>query len=250
MKKTTGKIIVIKIGSAGLISANGKIRRSVIKEMARQTKLLHSQGYSVCIVTSGAVACAKNLDCSKNLRSAVGQPRLMSAYVREFGRYGIQIAQVLLTDRELEEGNSGIVRSVILEAFEEKIVCVINANDAIDSEELCALELCADNDKLFSLICQKIGGDVGIIVFAEKGFRDDCGNFVKKVFCQNLKRYLSYAKGGSSLGHGQDGMSTKLKILCYLAQLGKASHLVSVQEKDFILRAVKGEKDFGTKFMS
>ena len=134
------------------------------------------------------------------------------------------------------------------ESFSRGIVFIINANDAIDSEELKALDACADNDKLFGLICEKVQADIAIIVFSEKGFCDDKGKNISCVKIENLDKALSYAKGGSAMGHGKNGMETKLKILCNLAKKNVQSVLVSVGEKDFLLRAVDGEQKFGTRF--
>ena len=58
-----------------------------------------------------------------------------------------------------------------------------------------------------------------------------------------------YAKGGNKLGHGSDGMATKIKVLGALAEAGIEATLAPGKEKDFILRAVREEKNFGTKFI-
>jgi len=251
MKTENGakKVIGVKIGSSSLVGNKGRINRTVIKQLAKQTKKFLDCGHSVFIVTSGAVASARNDGWSKNLCSAVGQIRLMNMYAREFGRRGIIIAQALLTDRELEKENSDSIVDLMKESFSRGIVFIINANDAIDNEELKALEVCADNDRLFGLVSEKIQSDVAIIVFSEKGFRDDKGEMISSVKASDIDKAVAYAKGGSLLGHGNNGMSTKIKTLCRLAESGTQAMLVSVLEEDFLLRAVRKEENFGTVFV-
>ena len=249
LEKSLRKIVCIKIGSSSLVDWKKKIKRSVIKSLAIQTKKLIDDGYGVCIVTSGAVASASNDNWGKNLRAAVGQIKLMNIYANEFKKVGIVIAQGLFTDRELEEKNSNPIKKLFLEAFEKKIVFIINANDVVDSKELNALSICADNDQLFALVCKKLKATHAIMVFSENGFRDSNGDMVHEVFGFELEKYLSFAKGGSALGHGNDGMATKISILNILAQNKINSRLVSVKEEDFIIRAMEDEKNFGTRFL-
>ena len=149
----------------------------------------------------------------------------------------------------MEKGNSSQIVKLMREAFEQNVVFIINANDAIDGEELKALEICADNDKLFGLISEEIPTEIAIIVFSEKGFRDDKNNLINTVNIRELDKIISYAKGGSKQGHGNNGMETKIRILCNLAKQKNEAILVSVLEENYLLRAVRGEDKFGTRFV-
>jgi glutamate 5-kinase len=251
MRKITfdGKAAAIKIGSSSLVDASGRIIQRIIVSLARQVNVLLKQGYGVVIVTSGAVASGRKKDWSKQLCAAVGQAKLMRTYERAFGRFGIPVAQILVTDRELETGNVHGFKTVLGEAFLSGVVCIVNANDPIDSEELNALETCSDNDKLFGLACVYARAYRGIIVFNEDGFRGDDGKIVSEINTNELEAYLPLAIGSSALGHGDNGMATKLKVLCGLAENKIASNLVSVREKNFILRAMLDEQGFGTRFV-
>jgi glutamate 5-kinase len=251
MRKITfdGKAVVIKIGSSSLVDATGRIVQWIIIALARQVSILLRKGYGVIIVTSGAVASGRKKGWSSQLCAAVGQAKLMRTYARAFGRFGIPIAQALVTDRELEAGNAGVFAALLKEAFSSGVVSIINANDAIDSEELKALEKCSDNDKLFGLVCRNVEAHRGIIVFGENGFRADSGKIISEVSANEMEKYLSFARGSSALGHGENGMATKLQVLCGLAEYGIECNLVSVREKNFILRAMSDEEGFGTRFV-
>jgi len=207
-------------------------------------------GHRALIVTSGAIASDEHQHRSKNLRAAVGQGKLISLYAQYFHTYGLQVAQLLLTDEQLTEGKTAVTEAVIQEAFRENVVCVINANDVVASTEIKALEHCADNDVLTGLVCRLIDADLAIIGLDEEGVRNNHGKILHQIVQKDLARVLTFAKGGNKLGHGENGMRTKIKTFGDLAALGIKAILAPGNAKDFILRAAAGEKNFGTIFLS
>jgi len=242
-------VIGIKVGSSSLVTEKGRVRESVIRSQAKQAKGLMERGYGIFIVASGAVACSGGKSRSRNLRAAIGQVRIMNHYAKAFRKCGIEVAQALLTDREIRSENSSQIRLTLHEAFMEGVVVIINANDVIDNEELNALEFCADNDRLFGAVCKITAADHGIIVFNEAGFHDDSGKIIHEIHCSEAGDFLAFADGGNKLGHGDRGMATKLEVLCDLARNGIGATLVSAAEKDFMTRALAQEEGFGTRFL-
>ena len=105
----TAKKILIKIGSAVLTGADGldlKIIQSLVQEMCDLTR----RGYSIVLVTSGAIASGKHRLGStekpksipeKHAFAAVGQGRLMRVYSKAFEKNNLYVAQILLTLAEL-----------------------------------------------------------------------------------------------------------------------------------------------------
>ena len=77
--KSSKGIIGIKVGTGVVTNGvgTGMIDKFAIKDICRQCCMLLNQGQRVFIVTSGAVASGYKEGRSKNLRSAIGQPRLM-----------------------------------------------------------------------------------------------------------------------------------------------------------------------------
>ncbi|MCX6761340.1 MAG: hypothetical protein NTY33_00625 [Candidatus Moranbacteria bacterium] len=249
MKK---KIIGIKLGSATLVEA-GIIQEKFIKSVCTQIAKLIKTGHGIFVVTSGAVASDAQSERSKNLRSAVGQPRIMQAYAKYLGQLGLDSAQLLLTDEQLINAKSAktkLTKKIMREALSQGVVPIINANDVIDSEEVEALCYCADNDKLFKLMCKLIDAKIAIIGFDQAGFLDTKKKVLHEIKISELNSVLKFAKGGSRLGHGQNGMRTKILALAELAKAGMQVHLAPAKEKDFILRSVAGEENFGTKFLA
>jgi glutamate 5-kinase len=247
MKK---KIIGIKLGSATLV-ADGMIQTKFIQSVCTQIAKLIKLGYGVFIVTSGAVASDLQDGRSKNLRSAVGQPRIMQAYAKYLSQLGLDSAQLLLTDEQLIDAKSAktkLTKKVMHEALELGIVPIINANDVIDSEEVEALRYCADNDKLFKLMCLLVDAEIAIIGFDQAGFLDTKKNVLHELKISKLDSVLKFAKGGSKLGYGANGMRTKILALTELAKAGMQVHLAPAKDKNFISRSVADEENFGTKF--
>jgi len=215
--------IGIKLGSSLLTSNQGEINKALISKICFQVAELLKNNHEVFIVSSGAVASDPKKYRSKNLRSAIGQIKIIDYYSKNFKSHELETAQFLLTDRELISNNRV-------------------------TEELKALEICADNDKLFFLTCSLVKADVAIIGFSQKGLLDNNGKIIHRVKINEIKKILSYAKKGSALGHGDDGMKTKIEILNKIAKKGIRAILVPGKEKDFILRALANEKNFGTVF--
>jgi glutamate 5-kinase len=247
MKK---KIIGIKLGSSSLVN-DGQINHQLIKSVCTQVAALVQGGVGVFIVTSGAIASDQSENRSRNLRSAVGQIRIIHAYQKSLRAQGVDGAQMLLTDEQLVDQKSSrtqLTKKIMLEAFAVGVVPIINANDVIDSEEVKALEYCADNDRLFKLMCLLVGADVAIIGFDQLGLLDNQGQVVHIVNVAEMESVLAYAKGGSALGHGTDGMRTKILALAELAQTQMRACLAPAKAREFILRAVAQEENFGTRF--
>lgn len=247
-KKQSIKTIGIKLGSALLADKKGNINKKLIKEICRQISLLIKQGKQVFIITSGAIASDPKKYRSKNLRSSVGQPKLMHLYVKYFSLYGIETSQHLLTDRELLAKDSAVTKATLLEALSEKVVPIINANDSVDSFELNKIKLCADNDCLLTLVSNLLFPNLVIIGFGENGLKNNHGEIIHHVKSSEISKVLNYARGGNSMGHGQNGMRTKILMLDKLAKKGILAILAPGKEKDFILRSVAKEKNFGTLF--
>jgi glutamate 5-kinase len=242
--------IGIKLGSNIITSKTGKINEKIILEVCRQVAYLMKNNHEVFIVSSGAVASDAKKHRSKNLRAGVGQIKLTNYYQKFFQIFKIEVSQHLFTDREVIGKNNSIAKNTLLEAMREKVVPIINGNDVIDGKELKALEICADNDTLFKSVCLLLKADLAIVGFGKKGLVDDRNKIVREVSCQDIKKAISYAKKGSLLGHGDNGMKTKIKVMGEMAQKGIIAVLAPGKEADFILRAIRGDNNFGTRFVS
>ena len=104
---TNSKKIVIKIGT-NILTKEGTIEIDIgyVSRIARQISSLLQTGRQVVIVSSGAIGMGAGqlemVDKVQGIKmrqacAAIGQPLLMAEYRKSFARYGVTVAQVLLT---------------------------------------------------------------------------------------------------------------------------------------------------------
>src|SRR5687768_17497945 len=100
------KRIVVKIGSALLTGADGRVNRRWLTGVAADVAALKSSGKDVLIVSSGAIAIGSTILGVARRRArldelqaaaAAGQVRLVHAWQEALDAHGITAAQVLLT---------------------------------------------------------------------------------------------------------------------------------------------------------
>ncbi len=161
------KKILIKIGSAVLTGTEGldlKIVDSLVTEMSELVR----RGYSVVLVTSGAIASGKHrLNITGKLKSipekqaaaAVGQGRLMRVYSKSFEKNGLYVAQILLTLSDLTDRQRFLnIRNTLSTLMEWKVIPVINENDSVAIDEI----KFGDNDNLAAMIANIVEADLFI----------------------------------------------------------------------------------------
>ncbi len=162
-------IIILKIGSSTLTAGTHIISRGKIEDVARQLVELRDK-YAVIIVSSGAIATAKQFVKTdewqdvvhfRQAMSAIGQPKLMQIYHEVFGDFNLQIAQCLLTYKDFEEGESRKNTYNTLKALlHHGFIPIVNENDTVAVEEL----IVGDNDKLSAHVAVLV--DAQLLVLA------------------------------------------------------------------------------------
>jgi|GEM_PF-5206 len=175
--------IVVKVGSSTVTDPTGGLNIKVLEELVRQIAELMSLGREVILVSSGAVAAGRgklNSQISspagvrrgtgstgsasvsdKQVLSAIGQAVLMQTYETLFAKYGITIAQVLLTKDDFTIAKrSSICRNTLEELCSRRIVPVINENDAVSVDEI----KLGDNDTLSARVAVLVEAGALIIL--------------------------------------------------------------------------------------
>jgi len=171
------KKILIKIGSAVLTGADGLDLKVVDSLVAEMSDLVH-KGYSVVLVTSGAIASGKHrLNITGKLKSipekqaaaAVGQGRLMRVYSKSFEKNGLYVAQILLTLADLTDRQRFLnIRNTLSTLMEWKVIPVINENDSVAVDEI----KFGDNDNLAAMIANIVEADLFINLTNTAGLYD------------------------------------------------------------------------------
>ncbi|MDO8260005.1 MAG: hypothetical protein Q7T50_00720 [Candidatus Magasanikbacteria bacterium] len=247
MKKR--KVVGIKIGSNLLTNGDGLINYSFVADVCRQVSEVKRE-YDVFLVRSGAVASDGNEDRSPESRAAVGQAKLIATEVYHFGMYGLSVAQLLPTYHDLRKNNTYFFLNYRNILHDRLAIPDINYNDPMDNREMKQVSKYSDNDNLFKRICMVGGVDIPIIGFNSPGITDPSKNVIREIYSRDRKKIMGYIQEGSSSGYGKgkEGPLTKVKVAFDLAKICGKAILVPGYEKDFILRAIAGELNFGTIF--
>ncbi len=255
------KKIVIKIGT-NTLSKKGTIEidTAYVGRIVRQINSLLKTGRQVVIITSGAIGMgADQLDLTNKVKdtkmrqacAAIGQPLLMAEYRKSFTRFGVTIAQVLLTAEVLDNRKTYLnLRNSIETLLNLGVVPVLNENDSVSTDEIGSAF--GDNDKLSALVASKIDADLLIMLsdidaLYDKDPRKSAdAKPIPTVFEITDEILRSAGKKGSKYATG--GMKTKLEAAKIASNAGCRIVLADGRLKNVIGRIIAGEQ-IGTLFM-
>ena len=220
-----GKTIVVKVGSSLLaneerLTPRWAFMHNLLEDIAR----LREGGAKVILCSSGSVALGMNMIGErpetaglrdKQAAAACGMPLLLNAYKQVAHEYSFEIAQVLVTLRDLEDRKRFLnTKNTVDRLLDANIMPIINENDTITTEEIRV----GDNDRLSAKIAQMLQADELIILTQVDGLYDKDpsepgAKLVEEV--TDVSPYLAVTEGVSSLGSG--GMLTKIQA-AHMAQ--------------------------------
>ncbi|MEE2661708.1 MAG: glutamate 5-kinase [Pseudomonadota bacterium] len=245
------KRLIIKIGSALLVDEKtGKIRNNWLTGLAKEIANLKSQGTSVVVVSSGAIAVGRShLELSsgilaleqKQASAATGQIRLAHAWQEALAHHNITVAQILLTPSDTEERRRHLnARATIETLLNLGAIPVINENDTVATEEI----RYGDNDRLAARVAQMISADTLILLSDVDGLYD--GDPQKhseaKLILEvhNITPQIEAMAGNSSSTYSSGGMVTKLEAAKIAMAAGCSMAIVDGKAADIIERLKAG----------
>ncbi len=277
------KRIVVKIGT-NILTKKGGIDAAYVRRIARQINSLLKTGRQVVIISSGAIGMGKGqLSGYQGIRlrraqssrpsgtredqsglvgrvkdtkmrqacAAIGQPLLMAEYRKSFARYGITVAQVLLTAEVLNNRKTYLnLRNSIETLLKLSVVPILNENDSVSTDEIGSAF--GDNDKLSALVASKIDADLLIMLSDIDALYDKNprkfadARPIHTVFEITADIIKSAGDRGST--HGTGGMKTKIEAAKIASNAGFRIVLVDGRLKNVIGRIIAGE-EIGTVFM-
>lgn len=153
--------IVVKVGSSFIVDPKSRsVNQEWINSFVDDTAKLIKEGKKVIIVSSGAIMLGANIlkinptkvKLQEKQNAAVcGQVELINIYKNSFARYGINVAQALVTIEDVENRKRFVsIKSTIDYLLDRNIVPIINENDLIANTEI----RFGDNDRLSARIAQ------------------------------------------------------------------------------------------------
>ena len=253
------KRIVVKIGTNILTKGSG-VDAAYVRRIAGQISALLKTDRQVVIVSSGAIGMGrgqfapsgkvKDIEM-RQAYAAIGQPLLMAQWRKSFLRYGVTVAQVLVTAEVLNHRKTYLnLRNSVETLLKLSVVPVLNENDSVSTDEIGSAF--GDNDTLSALVASKIDADVLIMLsdidaLYDKDPRKSAdANAIPAVYEITADIIRSAGPRGSGLGTG--GMKTKIQAAKIAANACCRMVLANGRAKNVLGRIIAGD-EIGTVFM-
>ena len=157
--------VVVKAGTNSLTTEESKLDDEKLDKLVDDIADLVDRDKEVILVSSGAIGAGKGrvgfspddtVEESQAV-STIGQSHLMRRYTESFERYGLTVAQLLVTDQDLEDPERFTnFQNTIETLLSWGVVPIINENDAVATEEI----RIGDNDMLSASVTVAVGADL------------------------------------------------------------------------------------------
>lgn len=251
------KRIVIKVGSSSLCNEEGQIEKEKILHLVLQISKLIKQGYSIVLVSSGAIAAGMgNLKLEKKPQTipekqalaAIGQAQLMQIYEDIFQLFHLKCAQVLLNHGDFDDRKRLMNLSNTMHALMNYgVIPIVNENDALAVDEIKV----GDNDTLAALLVPVVEADLLILVSDIDGLYDANPHVYKDAhllkYVDHVTKDIEDMAGGTSSQLGTGGMMTKIKAAKIVNDYGSHLVIINGSQEDCLIH-VFDEKENGTWF--
>lgn len=163
---------IVKIGTESLdhFETSPKVN-TLVRDIA---ELITSYKEQVLIVTSGAVGFGRKLRpeiSDKHILASIGTAKLFSAYAQKFLDHNITIGTILATHSDIEDIEHRRIRlkETIQGLWDNKIIPIVNENDALSAEEMNEVPRGADNDKNALLLAKILSANNLVIISNTNG---------------------------------------------------------------------------------
>ena len=251
--------LVVKIGTTSVTDDTGGVARDALASVARDVVDLRAQGWTVVVVTSGAITAGWSEvgkgrprptdSVSLQAVSAVGQPLLMHAWRDAFADVGASVGQVLLAPLDFSHRGQYLHARGTLEALHSlDVVPIVNENDAVADEEI----RFGDNDRLAALVANLVGATHLVLLTDTDGLLtadprlDPTATLIEEVTAFDTE--LVDAAGVSRSGVGSGGMASKLAAARMATWSGITTVIAPARAINALVHAISGAPGFGTTF--
>ena len=214
-------VLVVKIGSALLVTPEGRVRREWLAGVVADLASRHRGGQRLIVVSSGAIALgARRLGLPAGGRAsledaqaaaATGQIALSHCWAELLDAEGLTAAQMLLTLDDLEDRRRYLNASATFSRLLGLgVVPVVNENDSVATEEI----RFGDNDRLAARVAQSAGAGGVVLLSDVDGLytanptTDPDATLVEIATLDDAT--IAMADAGSTSGMGSGGMVAKL----------------------------------------
>lgn len=265
MSENRKQRIVVKVGTSTVTHDSGSPNLKKIEEMIRVLADLKGMGHEVILVTSGAIAVGTSRmglkEKPKELRmkqaaAAVGQCSLMHVYDKLFSEYNCSVAQILLTDEDVEiKVRAEHLANTFSALIELGIVPVVNENDSVSSQEIETgrHKVLGDNDTLSAIVAGLCRADLLVLISDIDGLydADPRDNPQAKLLprVEEITEEILSMCGSAGSWRGTGGMVTKLSAAKIAMDAGCDMVITNGDDMRNLYRIAEGEP-VGTRFVS
>ncbi len=253
--------LVVKVGSNILTQKDKGVNLEFLSSFVSQICEIKKQVKNIVIVSSGAVGAGFKIlgfnsrptdIIDRQACAAVGQARLIWYYDKEFEKYNVIPAQILITKDDFANRRRYLnARYTIRRLLEMGVVPIINENDSVVIEELKYIENFSDNDNLSALVGGLIGADMLLIMSDVDGLFDSDPTSNPDAKRIDEVKYINeelFSLAGSSVsGVGTGGMKSKLTAASKALDAGCCVGIINGRKPGAMLDFLHGA-DIGTYF--
>jgi len=247
--------VVVKAGTNSLTDDESNLDDEKLDKFVDDVVSLLERDKEVIVVSSGAIGAGKGrmgqsggtVEAAQAL-STIGQSHLMRRYTESFERYGQEVAQVLLTQQDLENPERFTnFRNTIETLLSWGVVPIINENDAVATEEI----QIGDNDMLSSSVAVGVGVDLLVTltdvggVYTANPKEDPTAEPIEAVG-RNYAEVEDMIEASASGEFG--GIRTKVQGARTVAEHGTPAIIARSTEPDVLAKIADGEP-VGTIFV-
>ena len=247
--------VIVKAGTNSLTDDDSNLDDDRLDKLVDDIEDLRSRGKEVLLVSSGAVGAGigrvghdtGTIEESQAL-STVGQSHLMRRYTESFERYDRKVAQILITEHDLDNPERFTnFRNTVETLLSWGIVPIINENDAVATEEL----QIGDNDMISSSIAIGVEVDLLVTLTDVDGVytgnpKEDAGAERIEAVGRNYGAVEDTVTESSTGGFG--GIQTKVRGARDAAEHGIPAVIAGSAEPD-VLRKIADAESVGTIFV-
>lgn len=252
------KRLVIKIGSALLVDASGRVNAEWLRTVVDDIRTARELGMEVVVVSSGSIAIgAKKLNLSHGGRrtlseaqasASVGQIDLAAAWSALLAERGLVAAQMLLTLDDFESRRRYLnISATLRRLLKSGVVPVVNENDTIATGEI----RFGDNDRLAARVAQACAADGVLLLTDVDGLYDRHPEHPEAERLDQVdgvtEEIHAMADSGSGSGLGSGGMTAKLLAAEIAERAGIALAIIDGRPEMPIAHAIASQA--GTLFL-
>jgi glutamate 5-kinase len=249
--------LVIKLGSSIVVDEQGEVCTELLGRLCDEIAALHTEGRSLVVVTSGAIARGMGV-MSLALRpramdelqaaSAAGQGKLYQVYDELLRARGVPTAQVLLTFFDMSARTHYVnARRTLRKLLDWRVVPIINENDTTTTDEISF----GNNDFLAAQVAILLGAELLLLLTDAEGvFTADPRAHPDAQLVPQVEEFEQLE--GLDIGHatsplGSGGMRSKV-VAAEMATAAGIPAVVASGLQPGVIEATSRGEDVGTRF--